>query len=248
MASLPRKTQKIFGSDGMTSPTGILPKFGSLKAGAVAWSNDPDVIQELAAYAAGFAAATIPVGGEPVPAMQDFNALHFLATRQLAYLFDKGMPEWDTGTTYGNNSFCQASGVIYRSIQDDNLGNDPTSTPLYWTLAITNTSPIKAWVTFDGRTGVIDQQSNVASITRSSAGTYIVNFTTAMADAYYVVTGTAGSRPGVSGLQGDDNYITTGRVGQTPLRTTTQCRVHCYDRPNGYNEDASLISLQFVGN
>jgi hypothetical protein len=45
----------------------------------------------------------------------------------------------------------------------------------------------KAWVNFNGvTTTTIRASYNVSSVTRSSAGTYEVNFTNAMADANYV--------------------------------------------------------------
>jgi hypothetical protein len=44
----------------------------------------------------------------------------------------------------------------------------------------------KAWVNFNGDgTAVIRTSFNVSSVTRSSTGRYIVNFTTAMPDANY---------------------------------------------------------------
>jgi hypothetical protein len=51
----------------------------------------------------------------------------------------------------------------------------------------------RAWVNFNG-TGVvaIRASGNVSSITDNGTGDYTVNFTTAMVDANYVVTATAG--------------------------------------------------------
>jgi hypothetical protein len=46
----------------------------------------------------------------------------------------------------------------------------------------------KAWVRFTGATGAIIGSFNISSVTRSSAGIYIVNFTTNMADANYSVS------------------------------------------------------------
>ena len=46
----------------------------------------------------------------------------------------------------------------------------------------------KAWVRFTGSTGAIIGAFNVSSVTRSSTGIYIVNFTTAMANANYAVS------------------------------------------------------------
>ena len=51
----------------------------------------------------------------------------------------------------------------------------------------------KAWVNFNGTgTVAIRASYNVSSITDNGATDYTVNFTTAMADANYVVTATAG--------------------------------------------------------
>ena len=67
---------------------------------------------------------------------------------------------------------------------------------------ITNTAPAvtsgeaKAWVNFNGSGGTIRASYNVSSITVSSAGQYIVNFTNAFSDTNYsaiVSAGTGGS-------------------------------------------------------
>lgn len=54
-----------------------------------------------------------------------------------------------------------------------------------------------AWVNFNG-TGTVAIRSsyNVSSITDNGAGTYTVNFTTAMSDANYAVLGTCNSNTG----------------------------------------------------
>ena len=50
----------------------------------------------------------------------------------------------------------------------------------------------RAWVNFNGTgTVAIRASGNVSSITDNGTGDYTVNFTTALADANYVVTGTA---------------------------------------------------------
>jgi hypothetical protein len=47
----------------------------------------------------------------------------------------------------------------------------------------------KAWVSWTGSTGTSLQSFNVSSVTRNSTGNYTVNFTTAMSNANYVVSG-----------------------------------------------------------
>jgi hypothetical protein len=49
----------------------------------------------------------------------------------------------------------------------------------------------KAWVNFNGSTAAIRSSFNVGSITKHTTGEYTVNFTTALADANYTVSGTA---------------------------------------------------------
>ena len=45
----------------------------------------------------------------------------------------------------------------------------------------------KAWVNFVGSTAVINASFNVSSVTRTAAGNYTINFTTAMPNANYSV-------------------------------------------------------------
>ena len=47
----------------------------------------------------------------------------------------------------------------------------------------------KAWVNFEGSAATIRGSFNVSSITRNSTGYYTVNFTTAMANTNYAVSG-----------------------------------------------------------
>jgi len=46
----------------------------------------------------------------------------------------------------------------------------------------------KAWVSYNGSTQTILGSFNVSSVTRSSAGIYTINFTTAMPNANYAIT------------------------------------------------------------
>ena len=68
----------------------------------------------------------------------------------------------------------------------------------------------KAWVNYAGASGSINASYNVSSVTRSATGTYQVNFTSALADANYVVAGFARNSGGTTGQY----------VGQTSANTT----------------------------
>ncbi len=58
----------------------------------------------------------------------------------------------------------------------------------------------RAWVNFAGTTGTIRNSGNVTSVTRAGTGLYTVNFTTALANANYAVSASAGSGGSVGGL------------------------------------------------
>jgi hypothetical protein len=58
----------------------------------------------------------------------------------------------------------------------------------------------KAWVNFNGVTGGIRASYNVSSITVNTTGDFTANFTTAMVDANYAVTGTAGRASGQTNM------------------------------------------------
>ena len=126
MAKILRALQKVFGDNVVA--TDNIAQFGSLKAGSPQFSKDPSVIQGLNAYLEGWKSAVV---NNNAPALQDENALHYLWSRQLAYLFQAGIPEYDTATEYHLGSFVQDAGVVYRSIQNTNE-NHPLTDGAWW--------------------------------------------------------------------------------------------------------------------
>ena len=194
MAKILRKYQKIFGGSSAAAPSGIIAKFGSLAAASPAYSSDPDVIQALAAYLNGWQGAVV---GNNSPALQDRNALDFLMTRQLAYLFQAGVAEWDASTEYETGSWVQVAGVVYISKVDTNVNNNPTTGSPYDTthwlsladqlspLVGNNTSSPRAWVNFDGTQ--IPGNGGGSLTIRSSYGVSAVNKIAGSAAQYEVV-------------------------------------------------------------
>lgn len=81
----------------------------------------------------------------------------------------------------------------------------------------------KAWVNFNGTgTVAIRGSGNVSSITDNGTGDYTVNFTNALVDSNYVVSGSANDSGGGSSYV----WLTTGAgLYGTILRSTTQVRV-----------------------
>lgn len=244
MPAIPRVVQKVFGSS--LIPTDNVAVFGSLKAGAPAYSSDAATIQSLAGFLSGLNGAVI---GNNSPAIQDLNGLFLLITQQLAYILQRGVPEWDATENYFANSFAQVDGEVYVSLTNDNLNNDPVTDTNNWQSLRNRIAPAKtiskAWVNFDGTTGTILASENVSSVVRTGAGRYTITFTTAMADANYVVVGTCGAANGGSNSSpaGNNNALT-----RDTITTTTQVSVWLPKPDELYGEDADLVSVVIFGN
>ena len=123
MAKLTRALQKLFCGD--VPATNVVAVFGSLKEGAPAFSKEPNDIQSLPAFGAGWGGATVL---NQAPALQDMNSLQFLFSRQLKYLFQQGVPEWLATETYYTGSVVQSGGKLYLSALDNNLNQAFTTT------------------------------------------------------------------------------------------------------------------------
>jgi len=135
MPRITRKQQKVFAVDATNN--GV---FGSLQANDPVHSQDPDVIQSRTAYSNGWNDATY--SAEKLPPLEEFQALQYLFSRQLAYLMQDGIAEWDTNTTYYKGSLVKAiqsdgSFILYASLVDNNQGNLVSDTTKW---VITNTS------------------------------------------------------------------------------------------------------------
>lgn len=130
MSKIPRVYQQPFGS---TGPSGDFGQFGSKAAGSPVNTKDAETIQSLAAFLSGWADAI--VSGN-VPELEDMNSLFLLIFQQIGYILQTGVPEWDSDTIYYTDSFCQVDGVIYISLTDDNIGNDPETSGANWEVFI----------------------------------------------------------------------------------------------------------------
>jgi hypothetical protein len=92
----------------------------------------------------------------------------------------------------------------------------------------------RAWVTFNGQTGVTISSFNVSSLTRTGTGVYTIVFTNSLTDANYVVVGSGGN----SGATiGDKNVCSIGPNGTNTANT-------CYistSYTNGTTFDPSTV-------
>jgi hypothetical protein len=136
MAQLSRALQKIFGNTGGTSEFG---KIGSEAAGSPSTTKDLDLIQSLSQYLQGLYAITASAN-EP-PRIEDINALYFLITSQLSYIFQNGIAKYlSTEEYYVGSVIVDFNNDLYISIYgtdgDPNQGNTPSSSPTYWRLLV----------------------------------------------------------------------------------------------------------------
>lgn len=119
MAKITRSHQKIFCENNSAN----IGQFGSAQAGTKVTSNDPAILQNLAAFQNGWSSATI--SGQKLPTLEEFNGLTYLTTRQIAYNLQEGIPEYSTDTEYHQNSIVKKVGTyeLYGSITNNNQGN-----------------------------------------------------------------------------------------------------------------------------
>lgn len=186
MARLPRKLQKIFGINAGANQIG---RFGSLTAGApTAYSGalaDPEDLQSLSQYLGGWFSGIV---GNSNPAIQDMNALFFLLTYQLTYLFQEGVPEWNAQTEYYQNSYAKGgNGNLYRSLQNSNTNHIVTD--LSWWVQVgsggglENTPLIDLSTLYGGRYYQAD----------TNASSYFVNITNGFVGGNFVIVDVAGN-------------------------------------------------------
>lgn len=130
--------------------------------------------------------------------------------------------------------------------------NTKTMTPLRVEQAIvdrfnvTGSAPtyaVRAWVNFNG-TGAVSIRSsgNVSSITDNGVGDYTINFTTAMPDADYVLSGMAQSFSTTDPGTGVQPILHASSFTSLPtLKTTTQCRILV-----GVNSPIDIANLSLI--
>lgn len=133
MAKLTRITGKTFGET--ATATGNDPQigqFGSALAGTYVGTTDIPTIQGLSAWSNGFIDAVTPTNQYP-PLPEMTGALKVLSYQE-NYILQQGIPEWDSATNYYENGFCSYEGVIYKSLTDDNLNNQPDISTADWSV------------------------------------------------------------------------------------------------------------------
>jgi hypothetical protein len=104
----------------------------------------------------------------------------------------------------------------------------------------------KAWVNYNAVTQTIAGSFNVSSMTYSAAGTYIMNFTTAMSNANYVAVGAIGK---FSPLANDANagIQFKNATGNSSGFSTTQLYISVRTPTGNGAEDYGYVGVSVFG-
>jgi len=100
-----------------------------------------------------------------------------------------------------------------------------------------------------GTTGAIRKSFNIASVSRVTAGKFIITFTTPMPDANYLVIGSLGNDWDSGPLNGNNNVLSYGNsdASYSSGKTTSSVVIQSVDTVNYGTEDTSSISVLIVG-
>lgn len=242
MARLPRFIQKIFAGNYSGAPSGQIAQFGSLAAGTPSYTADLTVLQALSQFSNGWLAGAV---GNHSPTAQDMNALFYLVTAQLAYLMQRGVPEYDATTEYHTGCFVSSSGVLYRCLQDNQTGAPLTNAnvwePYAKTLGASMSGAAKAWVNFtvSGSSVTVVSSHNVSGVSRSAQGVYDITIGAGvLADSGY-----AFSASSTQNDTGGTAQIITRFPGDT--KTATSLRVRSVNATDSNLYDATEVSIVF---
>lgn len=125
MAKILRATQQIFAQNAGSQ---MVTAFGTAMTDSPTYTTDVATIQN-ANFLSGWASA---IQADKAPYEEDTNGLFYAITKQLAYLFQQGIPEYDANTEYNATSIVQAVEnnqlVLKRSLIDNNIGNPLSDT------------------------------------------------------------------------------------------------------------------------
>lgn len=129
--NLPRVYQKIFGELADTTTPKRIAQFGSVVSGDPLLTGNIETIQALTNWSNGWVGSTVT--DRRYPTAEETTGVNKVLSQQLAYLLQKGIPEWDPDTTYyADNCYCQYGGKIWISRADNNTDNTPDDGSIYW--------------------------------------------------------------------------------------------------------------------
>lgn len=260
MSKLTRAYQRIFGTNA-TLGVGGIEQFGSLAAGSINYTNDPALLQSLSQFLDGWEAAIL---GNNSPAIEDMNALFYLAFRQIAYGLQEGIAEWNVETPYYINSYAKGSnGLTYVSKTDDNIGNDPTVDAINWKSFGAGKQQIIVYgATLHGSTNTCIrifnnvQASDGTDITRSSdsvnGDSYTINASGIYSMSYEDLPGSNGSHgfsvnstqlsTAIQNINEADRVMFTGGATSIPSAVSTTTFLNAGDVIRPHDDGLSQVT------
>lgn len=125
MSKIERQTQKIFSGEASSDSLAV---FGSMITGNPVYTDSLDALQSES-YEKGWEAA---IAANEAPFLEEMNGVQYGFSKQIAYLLQEGVAEYDAETTYFKNSWCRIGQIFYQSLADENVGNDPTTSTTNW--------------------------------------------------------------------------------------------------------------------
>ena len=125
---LQRKNVKIFAEN---SAATLITEFRSesVDGSTASFSRDPDVIQN-ANYEQGWVEDTNNLNTKIFG--EDMNAVSYVQSYLLKYLYENGIPEWSSSTEYFEHSITRVNDRLFISLTNNNVNNNPTSTVEEW--------------------------------------------------------------------------------------------------------------------
>lgn len=127
-SKLDRKEAKIFASN---CDNTLVTQFRTESAdgSTASYSRDPDVIQN-SNYEQGWVEDTNNLNTKIYG--EDMNAVGYVQSYLLKYLYENGIPEWSPTTEYFEHSIARIDNRLFISLTDNNINNNPTNTVGEW--------------------------------------------------------------------------------------------------------------------
>jgi len=145
-----------------------------------------------------------------------------------------------TASTVRGTTITATTGFV-GNITGNVTGNASTSTKLTTASGSAPSYSARAWVNFNGALTppTIRSSGNVSSVVRTATGVFTINFTTAMPDANYSMSGSS------SGVKGATSTIATMIFDDAATNSTTQCFIIAKDTngSGGYNQPQNGITI-----
>lgn len=187
-------------------------------------ANPADIVQPSnAEISAGWPQSATP------PSRQRFNWILNFCANAVRYLVRRGIADYDAAETYAVDDIVRGdvNGLIYRSLQANNINHPPSTSPTWWDTPLVKTPAIAdnttriattAWVT-TAISGKANTNGTYASMTVGNA-TNAASAATAASAGTVPWSGVTG-RPTTVGGYGITDAITTANIGTQSVANAT---------------------------